>query len=109
MEYIFSEKETKLLIVIFNQAYFKIDSPKPIQLRRNMRIIKREPIRLTFIKYLFQIGTNLSCGAGVRESIWYYSRSKWDECTSIPKSICIPNFYLNVILCYYCGYINIIP
>jgi len=49
MEFIFSEKGTKLLIIIFNRAYFKFDSHKPIQLRREMCIIKPKPIRLTLI------------------------------------------------------------
>jgi len=54
----FNEKGTKLLIIIFNQANFKVDSPKPINLKRKMCVIKRKPIRLTLIKYLFQTRTN---------------------------------------------------
>jgi hypothetical protein len=41
---------------IVNQAYFKVDSLKPIQLKRKMCVIKREPIRLYLIKYLFSDG-----------------------------------------------------
>jgi len=58
----FSKKGTKFLIIVFNQSYFKVDSSKPIQLRRKIRVIKREPIRLALIKYLFQTGTNSASG-----------------------------------------------
>lgn len=37
MEFIFPKKETKLLIIIiFNQSYFKVDSPKTIKLKRKI-------------------------------------------------------------------------
>lgn len=36
MEFMISENGTKLLIIIFNQAYFKVGSPKPIKLKREM-------------------------------------------------------------------------
>ncbi|KAE9529535.1 hypothetical protein AGLY_011631 [Aphis glycines] len=57
MEFMFNEKETKLLIIIFNQAFFQVDSSKPIKLRRKMCVIKQEPIRLILIKQFFQTGT----------------------------------------------------
>jgi hypothetical protein len=43
---------------IVKQAYFKVDSPKSVKLRRKMCVIKREPSQLYLIKYLFQTGTN---------------------------------------------------
>lgn len=46
----FSKKGTKLLVNFFNQAYFKVDSVKPIQFIREMCVIKWELIRLTFFK-----------------------------------------------------------
>ncbi|KAF0763745.1 Uncharacterized protein FWK35_00005214 [Aphis craccivora] len=36
-----------------------------------MCVIKREPIRLNLIKYLFQTGTNSARGVGAREPIRY--------------------------------------
>jgi hypothetical protein len=36
-----------------------------------MLVIKREPIRLYLIKYLFQTGTNSACGFGARKPIRY--------------------------------------
>lgn len=36
----FGEKVTKLLIIIFNQVYYKVDSSKSIKLRREMCVIK---------------------------------------------------------------------
>jgi len=64
MEFMFSVKGTKMLIIFFNQAYFKVDSPKLLSLytteTRN-GVIKRKSIRLTLIEYLFQTGTNSAC------------------------------------------------
>lgn len=72
MEFMFGEKETKLLIIIiFNQSYFKVGGSRTIKLRRKMSVIKRKPIRFTLIKYLFQKRTNLVCGVVARESIRY--------------------------------------
>lgn len=53
-----------LLIIIFNQDYFKVDSTKPIQFRREIWVIKREPLRLILRKYLFQTGTNSTFAVG---------------------------------------------